>query len=146
MVANLAGDRKETAQEMLENAGYGKGVAKTPSRVLESPGVQQELRKLGFNPEDAKEVVAEILNTGNKREKLLAAREIFKVTGQYAPVGLQVGAARPFGDISDKELDEKLRQLQKEQRAERMTPEKLAEVEELLAKIEEIDEEFGSFP
>lgn len=138
MAENLAGERKETAQEMLENAGYGEGVAKTPSRVIQSRGVQQELRKLGFDPEDAKTVVAEILNTGTNREKITAAKEIFKVTGQYAPIGLQVNK-RPYQDLSDDELDAEIARMKKELRKERRMPEdvqkKLAKMEEEIARI-----------
>ena len=140
MAENLTGERKETAQEMLENAGYGKGVAKTPSRVLESPGVQEELRKLGFNPEDAKMVVAEVLSTGNNREKLAAADEIFKVTGQYRQSEFNAFA---HDERTDDELDEEIRGLHKEARASRMPPEALAEAERLQDELEKLDEKFG---
>lgn len=80
---NLLGKNKMTAQNMLESAGYGRGVAKTPKRVMRSKGVREELKTLGFDEETAKKELGGILANGSNTEKILAAREIFKVFGSY---------------------------------------------------------------
>lgn len=80
---NLSGKNKMTAHNMLENAGYGGGVAKSPKRVVRSKGVREELKTLGFDEETAKKELSKILATGSNTEKILAAREIFKVFGSY---------------------------------------------------------------
>lgn len=75
------------AGELLESVGYATSVAEgKPGEIIEQPGVQNELKKLGFNEEDAKAVVIELMNDrkedGNVR--LRAAGEVFKVMGSYA--------------------------------------------------------------
>ena len=40
IVDNFSSKLKMTGQKLLENAGYGKGVAKSPKRVLNSIGVK----------------------------------------------------------------------------------------------------------
>lgn len=86
IVENLKIDKPLTSGQMLEKVGYSKGIAESPSRVIESEGVQEELKILGFDPEEAKKVVAEILTGGeNDTVKLKAADMIFKVHSTYAP-------------------------------------------------------------
>lgn len=86
IVENLTIDKPLTGGQMLEKVGYSKGIAESPSRVIESEGVQEELQILGFDPYEAKRVVAEILIGGeNDTVKLKAADMIFKVHSTYAP-------------------------------------------------------------
>ncbi len=86
VVENLATDKPKSAGEVLKSVGYGTGLQNQPKRVLQSEGVQEELRTLGFDPEKAKEVVASILIAGeNDSVKLKAADMIFKVHSTYAP-------------------------------------------------------------
>lgn len=87
IVENLHRDKPKNKKELLVSAGYSEVTAEAnPGRVIEQKGVQQELRKYGFNEEDAKAVVVEIMNSkfeeGNVR--LNAAKEVFKVVGSYA--------------------------------------------------------------
>ena len=85
LIANSQASKPLNAGELLENVGYSKSIAEQPKRVIEAPGVQEELAKRGFNPETAREVVGEILIAGeNDNAKLKAADMIFKVHGSYA--------------------------------------------------------------
>lgn len=71
--------------EMLEMAGYSKSVATYPERVITSKGVQKELNYLGFNTNNAKRVVAEILEKEEAKDenRLRAADMILDVHGEY---------------------------------------------------------------
>ena len=87
LVDNLTLDKPLTAGEMLENVGYSKHLVKQPGRIIQSEGVQTELIALGFDPENAKKVVGEILDdeTVEPQHRLKAAEQVFKVHGSYAP-------------------------------------------------------------
>lgn len=86
IVENLKVDKPLTGGEIVESSGYGTSMKLYPGRILESEGVQEELKNYGFDPEKAKEVVAEILIAGeNDTVKLKAADMIFKVHSTYAP-------------------------------------------------------------
>ena len=102
LLDNLTGRLDETAQRMLENVGYGQGVAKYPGRVLQSKGVQEELKKLGFNIEDAKKAVTVVLNKGDYKERIMAAREIFKVMGGYAPEKIEHSIDKKIEEFIDR--------------------------------------------
>lgn len=86
IIANLNLDNPKSAGEVLKSVGYGTGLQKQPKRVIESEGVQTELKALGFDIETAKNVVAEILQdeTVEPQHRIKAASEVFKVTGAYA--------------------------------------------------------------
>lgn len=84
VVDNLKGKNHKTAQKMLEEVGYSKGIAKHPKRVLKSRGVKKELKLLGFDEDSAKKVVAEIMNKGKEENRLRATDQVFKVHGSYA--------------------------------------------------------------
>lgn len=73
---------------MLEKVGYSKTMAKAKTKdVLESVGVQEELRAMGFTEENAKTVVQDIMLDVEKdaNARLKAADMVFKVHGSYAP-------------------------------------------------------------
>lgn len=55
--------------------------------TLSSNRVQEELKKLGFDTNNAKRVVSEILNKehAEDRDRLKAAETVFKVQGDFAP-------------------------------------------------------------
>lgn len=57
------------------------------SELLSKPIIQQELRKLGFDSNNAKRVIGEILNNekADPRARIKAAENVFKVNGDYAP-------------------------------------------------------------
>ena len=79
---------KKNKQEMLVTAGYSMITAEaSASRTFEQKGVQKELKQLGFTEYNAKKVVGKILlNEKIKPDtRILAAREVFKVVGSYAP-------------------------------------------------------------
>lgn len=74
--------------ELLLNVGYKDSVAKhKQSDIIERVGVRKELSALGFNVDNAKRVIAQILdNTKSKdRDRINAAKEVFAVSGEYAP-------------------------------------------------------------
>lgn len=54
---------------------------------LQKPIIQEELKKLGFDSNNAKRVVGEILNKdyAEDKDRLKAADLIFKVQGDFAP-------------------------------------------------------------
>jgi len=85
VIENLQKDKPEPIGKVLKSVGYGEGLQNSPKRVLESEGFIEELAKLGFDPDNAKRVVGEILNTGEDPNRLKAADMIFKVNGSYAP-------------------------------------------------------------
>lgn len=86
LVDNLTLDKPLTAGEMLENVGYSKHLVKQPGRIIQSDGVQTELIALGFDPDNAKKVVGDILDdeTIEPQHRLKAAEQVFKVSGSYA--------------------------------------------------------------
>ena len=87
LVNNLSIDKPLNGGEVLEKVGYSKNLVKQPGRVIQSVGVQEELKNLGFDSDNAKRVVAEILNKENAQDKdrLKAADMIFDVHGDKAP-------------------------------------------------------------
>lgn len=54
---------------------------------LSKPKIQEALRELGFDSNNAKRVIAEILNddTNEPKDRLSAADKVLKVHGDYAP-------------------------------------------------------------
>lgn len=75
-----------TGGELLASVGYSPDMQRKPGQALNSTGVQEELTKLGFTEEKAKEVVGMILaDEGLKPEpRLKAAEMVFKTYGTYA--------------------------------------------------------------
>lgn len=85
IVEDIKNDRPSTGAELLAKVRYGKGLQKQPSRVIDTPGVREELEALGFTEANADKVVAEILTGGEKEEtRLKAADLIYKRKGSYA--------------------------------------------------------------
>lgn len=86
LVDNLVSKETKTAGQVLEKVGYSEGIQKSPSRVIQSVGVKEELYRMGFSEEMARQVVGEILQFGDEdRDRLKAAEMVFKVYGSYAP-------------------------------------------------------------
>lgn len=86
VIENAASKETKTAGEILENAGYSEAIIKNPQMVMRSKGVKEELYRLGFDEEAAKQVVGEILQFGDEdKDRLKAAEIIFKVFGSFAP-------------------------------------------------------------
>lgn len=112
VIENLSLDKPLNGGQILEKTGYAPGVVKNPKDILQSEGVQNELKVLGFDPQKAKEVVAEILQFGeNDTVKLKAADMIFKVSDTYAPEKKKIEGSLDITEPSDriKELAKKLR-------------------------------------
>lgn len=57
------------------------------SENLNKPNIQEELRKLGFDSNNAKRVISQILNDEmlEPKDRIKAAENVFKVHGDYAP-------------------------------------------------------------
>lgn len=88
VVENINAAEPLNKQELVASVGYSDASAdKKATEILESKGVQTELRKLGFDSDNAKKVVGEILDdvTVEPQHRLNAADKIFKVNGDYAP-------------------------------------------------------------
>lgn len=99
-----------TGGELVASVGYSVDMQRKPGQVLNSPGVQSELTKLGFTEEKAKEVVSMILaDEGLKPEpRLKAAEMVFKVHGTYAPDRSIVAHVKAEPSERIKRLAEKL--------------------------------------
>ena len=68
LIDAAAMDNPPTKGQILESAGYGKGVAKTPDRVLEAQGVKDALAEYGLTEElITTALVADIYNKENNR-------------------------------------------------------------------------------
>ena len=88
LVNNITRKPIKTAAELLVNAGYDETTAlASPGRTIKQIGVIEELDKLGFNEDKAKEVVAQILSSEDEdaKDRLKAAEMVFKVYGSFAP-------------------------------------------------------------
>lgn len=75
-----------TGGELVASVGYGPDMQRKPGQVLNSPGVQEELNRIGFTEEKAKEVVGMILGDEDLKPepRLKAAEMVFKVHGTFA--------------------------------------------------------------
>lgn len=74
--------------ELLLTVGYEDSVAKhKQSQIIRQKGVTKELSLLGFTVDNAKRVISEILDSSKAkdRDKINAAKEVFAVSGEYAP-------------------------------------------------------------
>ena len=88
IVKNAKRKKPLNKKELLVAAGYDEvTAAATPGRTIEQPGVQEELKRLGFHEDNAKLVVSKILNDESidPNPRLKAAEMIFKVQGSFAP-------------------------------------------------------------
>lgn len=105
IIENAVIDSPLNAGQMLEKVGYSKSVAKAKSAdIINSEGVQEALSDYGFNPDNAKMVVAEILldPETEKNTRISAAKEVFKVFGEYAPEKKLVGTFNLNDEQRDK--------------------------------------------
>ncbi|SRR6266481_8451270 len=87
-VAKAINDGEQiTGAQILADANYSLEVQKKPGTILNSPGVKEELDKLGFSEENARMVVGQILSDDTVRPepRLKAAELVFKVHGSFAP-------------------------------------------------------------
>ena len=86
IIENTKRKKPLNKKELLVSAGYDVTTAEASAdRTIQQKGVQEELKKYGFDEDSAKEVVKELM--GNKVDpavRLRAASEVFKVFGTYA--------------------------------------------------------------
>jgi len=106
IVENTNLDKPLNAGQIVEKGRYGKGAMIHPNSVLESKGVKEELKILGFDEDSAKKVVAEILNNGKEENRIRAAQEIFKVQGSYAPEKHLIKGKVDFGKLEEANNEE----------------------------------------
>lgn len=88
IVENLESSEPLNKKELLVSVGYDQTTAEAmPGRTIEQKGVQEELEKLGFSEDNAKRVVAEIMNNPDvePNARLKATDQTFKIHGSYAP-------------------------------------------------------------
>ncbi|MEK9208102.1 MAG: hypothetical protein AAB922_06450 [Patescibacteria group bacterium] len=88
IVKNAKSPKRKNKKDLLVSTGYAISTAESEARlILESKGVQGELKALGFDEDSAKQVVGEILldDSVEPQHRIKAASEIFKVSGSYAP-------------------------------------------------------------
>ena len=98
----------ENKTELLSSVGYSEVTANAQqTRTIEQKGVQIALEKYGFTEDNAKRVVAKILNRGKEDNRLRAADLVFKVKGSYAPVKTaNINAEIKLNELTDEELAE----------------------------------------
>ena len=85
IVENIHSPNPLNGGDIVEKSGYGKSMRLFPGRILESKGVKEHLKQLGFSLEAADQVIWRLLHTGKKEEtKIKAAQEIYKRMGGYA--------------------------------------------------------------
>lgn len=104
IIANTKLKKPLNGKEIAVIAGYSKrGVIKTPSRIMESSGVKEELEALGFNEYSAKKVVEEIMlsKTTDASARLKATDQVFKVHGSYAPEKHKITGSLITADINN---------------------------------------------
>lgn len=110
IIENMTGKPVKTAAELLVSVGYDETTATAmPHRTIAQKGVQEELKKLGFDEEKAKEVVGQIMLSEDEeaKDRLKAAEMVFKVFGSFAP------EKRMNMNIQVKEPSERLQKLAK---------------------------------
>lgn len=80
-------NKRKNKSQLLESVGYSESVATTyPTKIIEQKGVQNELKAQGFSSENAKRVIAEIMDKeyAEDKDRLKAAELTLKVTGDFA--------------------------------------------------------------
>ena len=86
IVENGTKDKPLNKKELLVKSGYTEITAKSSTHtIIDREGVKKYLTEQGFSSDNAKRVVAKILNDGEDQHKLKAADTIFKIHGDYAP-------------------------------------------------------------
>lgn len=80
------------------------------SENLTKPNILAELKELGFDSNNAKRVIGEILNNedAEHRDRIKAAENVFKVNSDYAPERHMVATAELKPNDRLKELADKL--------------------------------------
>ena len=87
IIENSTLEEPLNAGQIVEKSRYSKSMQIKPGLVINSQGVMDALDDYGFNENNAKRVVAEILlnEEVDPSNRLKASQEVFKVHGSYAP-------------------------------------------------------------
>lgn len=88
IIENSKAEAPLNKKAMLEKVGYSTSVAEAKADdIINSDGVQEELKAAGFTEENAMKVVTEIMLDSKKdaNARLKATDQVFKVHGTYAP-------------------------------------------------------------
>src|SRR5258708_3260733 len=106
IIDNIKLDKPLNGGEILEKTGYGPGTVKNPGDILNSDGVKEELKVLGFTEVNAKNVVSEIMlsDEAEHRDRLKAADMTFKVHGTYAPEKKQLSGEVKTSALTPEQL------------------------------------------
>lgn len=85
-VENIDAVKPLNKQDLVVSVGYSElSGEKKATEILQSKGVQKELKILGFDEQTAKEVVSSILKNEDEesKDRLKAAEMVFKVHGSF---------------------------------------------------------------
>jgi len=87
IIENSTLDKPLNAGQIVGKSRYSHSMVIKPSVVIQSAGVQEELKVLGFTEENAKSVVSSIMlnEFADAGARLKATDQVFKVQGSYAP-------------------------------------------------------------
>jgi len=103
---NLKSDKPIYKGKVLEKVGYSAGIAKSPSRVLESKGFKEILDKLLPNDRLAKKH-KQLLEDEKSEIQIKALDMAYKVKGHYAEEKLDITTkSDKIGEKEQKILDE----------------------------------------
>lgn len=108
IVENMKLKKPKTKKEILVSSGFAlNSASQNPDRIMESLGVSQELRALGFHEDAAKAVVEKIMNSElvAPADRLKATDQVFKVRGTYAPEKQAIVHAFVIADEDKKRID-----------------------------------------
>lgn len=106
IVKNAKSSKPKNKQDLVISSGYAVKTAEGHAPdILKQKGVKQELKALGFDPENAKSKVGRILDSDVSQDKdvLKAADMVFKVHGTYAAEKHIVGTFA-LRELSDEQL------------------------------------------
>ena len=118
IIKNVKTGGKKNKGQLVESVGYSSASAlKKAGEILESPGVIEELEKLGFTTEGADAVVKNILFKGKREEnKLKAADMVYKRLGAYEDTKQGAGktlvlvvsgeTAQRYGNLPNRQSEE----------------------------------------
>lgn len=87
IIANMKAKKPQNKMELVASVGYSALSAEKKSKeIIESKGVQEELKVMGFSAENAKRVIAEVMDKeyAEDKDRLKAAELTLKVTGDFA--------------------------------------------------------------
>lgn len=111
LAKNVKRKKPVSAGKMLENVGYSKHLVKQPKRVIDSNGVKEELKVLGFTLEAADKVVKSIMDNEDldPNPRLKASDQMYKRLGGYAPTKTEHSGK--INTMSDEDIDKRLEEL-----------------------------------